>query len=99
MATLSDLKTILDDVIQTGHEIEFHLHKEKVCGNGADFGIPNGQSEQEFLPILESSRKKLANAAVQLLQLTTDPKEYLEQLSANVSVFLVQLITRWPLIL
>ena len=32
----------------------------------------------------QTSRQKLAEAAARLLQLATDPKEYLEQLAANV---------------
>ena len=34
---------------------------------------------------VDEQRKTLADIAIRLLQLTTDPKEYLEQLAASVS--------------
>lgn len=85
MTTSTGLQNVLDEVLRAVHDVEFLLHKERVCSNGTTGDFSNGQPGVDFPPALEGPRKKLANAAAQLLQVTTDPKEYLEQLSANVS--------------
>lgn len=79
------LQRVLNDAISAGHEIESELHKERNCSNGTSQDVSTTHWEFELPARLEGARKRLANAAAQLLQLATDPKEYLEQLSANVS--------------
>ncbi|KAH8730334.1 hypothetical protein GQ44DRAFT_674326 [Phaeosphaeriaceae sp. PMI808] len=85
MAASLRFKTVLDDVIQAGQEVEVHLQKERDRSNGTTLNLPDNRSELGLPLALESSRKNLANAAAKLLQLTIDPTEYIEQLSANVS--------------
>lgn len=47
---------------------------------------PSGRhSSTAAFDALHGSRKKLAEAATRLLQLATDPKEYLEHVAGNVS--------------
>jgi hypothetical protein len=79
------LQRVLNDAISAGHEIESELHKERNCSNGTNQDVSTARWGFELPARLEGARKRLANAAAQLLQLATDPKEYLEQLSANVS--------------
>ncbi|KAH7094399.1 O-methyltransferase-domain-containing protein [Paraphoma chrysanthemicola] len=79
MASSTSLQDVLDQIVHARNEVSYQLHKDKVCSakyNGV-------QAEIVFPESLESTRKKLANLAAQLLQLATDPKEYLEQISAN----------------
>lgn len=72
---------MLEEIIRVCREVKCHLTTEKSLNSG-----PGAPEERTFPVGLEGPRKQLANAAVQLSQLVTDPSEYLEQLSANVSV-------------
>jgi hypothetical protein len=84
MAASTGLSTVLKEIVQVCREVESHLATESRLDSG------EGASGKHTFPIgLEGPRKQLANAAAQLSQLVTDPREYLEQLSANVSVPLI----------
>jgi hypothetical protein len=81
MAASTGPSTVLEEIIRICREVNDHLTTEKSLNSS------HGAPEDHIFPVgLEGPRKQLANAAVQLSQLVTDPREYLEQLSANVSV-------------
>ncbi|KAH3906782.1 elsinochrome C biosynthesis cluster protein B elcB [Parastagonospora nodorum] len=78
MAASTGLSTVLKEIVQVCREVESHLATESHLDSG------EGAPGKNTFPIgLEGPRKQLANAAAQLSQLVTDPREYLEQLSAN----------------
>jgi len=81
MAASTGLSALLEEIIQVCREVNDHLDTEKSLNSS-----PGAPGDHTFPVGLEGPRKQLANAAVQLSQLVTDPREYLEQLSANVSV-------------
>jgi hypothetical protein len=84
MAASTGLSNVLEDIFRVGREVESYLSKENSLKESTH-GQTLDASEFAFPVALDGPRKQLANAAARLLQLATDPREYLEQLSANVS--------------
>lgn len=89
MVSSTGLTNVLEEILHAGREVESQLHKEDIHNNGVSGDSLDTWSEFSFPDSLEGARKQLANAAARLLQLATDPKEYLEQLSANVRMQLI----------
>jgi hypothetical protein len=89
MAASTALTNVLEEILRVGQDVESQLHKEKILNNDAHGQTLRESSEFVFPTGLDVQRKQLANAAAQLLQLATDPREYLEQLSANVRVAII----------
>ena len=82
MASFLSVQQALD---QANHAAE-ELKRYSQLYHGDPRGEVYPQSLVDVPTAVRSSRKQLAEAAARLLQLTTDPREYLEQLAANVSV-------------
>lgn len=74
-STSFSFQQALEQVVQAHTVLQKH----------ADPHVNGVQSVPGFPKQLEHSRKNLANAAAYLLQASTDPREYLEQLAAHVS--------------
>lgn len=85
---MAEFKQSLQDILEAGQEFQDYIGKSNDISD-----VIRSEPDSAFGSILsklpdegQRCRKKLANAAAQLLQSVTDPKEYLEQLSANVSL-------------
>lgn len=87
MNTSSTLLDALQAIIQVAQQAQSELLKIKKDSENA----VAEEAFDEFPHDLDAVRKQLANTAARITQLATDPKEYLEQLSANVCAILLLL--------
>ncbi|KAL6705697.1 hypothetical protein ACN47E_006486 [Coniothyrium glycines] len=82
MSHLTDIQQALAEVQESAKAFEKYVHINGITDNGTG---PTPVSTDHSLSHDDGQtyRKKVANSAAKLLQLVTDPKEYLEQISAN----------------
>ena len=84
MANLSAIQTALREVLTACDDID----QSNRNSNGLNADVHEKSTATSPLrasDAIDEQRKRVADIAIRLLQLTTDPKEYLEQLAASVS--------------
>lgn len=95
MDSYAILQDSLAEVVKFGDDIVQHLSSLNSERNNASVDASEVQIPLNLPDDLQTPRKRLAEAAARILQLTTDPTEYLDQLAANVcrllSFFLTQI--------
>ena len=84
MENLSAIRTALHEALTACDQIE----QSSRASNGLKANIhevSTAPSPERASDVIDEQRKKVADIANRLLQVTIDPKEYLEQLAASVS--------------
>lgn len=84
---LVPLRQALDEAKCAGGELTQLLYSGDHSSNGDVNNQIHPHTLVDVSAAVREPRKRLADAAARLLQLSTDPKEHLEQLAANVSLY------------
>lgn len=84
MENLIAIRTALHEALTACDRID----QSSQTSNGSNSNVlevPTVPSPARAFDNIDEQRKRVADIAIRVLQLTTDPKEYLEQLAASVS--------------
>ena len=84
MENLFAIRTALHEAL-TAYDRVDQLSQTSNGLNADGLEISTASSPARSSDAIDEQRKRVADIAIRLLQLTTDPKEYLEQLAASVS--------------